>query len=256
MAAARGLPASDPAKGYSSATQAQPSDACTLRGGAPVSSPLEMSWPHISPVGTVVSKARILALALSFSLAVPVAAGPREDAATAYQRGDYGVAFRLWRPLAEQGDARAQAELGRMYDTGEGVAQNRVQAASWYRKAADQGLADAQTYLGLMYQYGHGVPQDYVQAVSWFRKAADQGEPVAQYSLGYMYKYAQGTTQDYVQAASWYRKAADQGVALAQAALGSSYEYGHGVPQDDVQAVSSYRKDADPGDSGGHLSLG
>jgi hypothetical protein len=101
-----------------------------------------MSWPHISPVGTVVSKAGILALALSFSLAVPVAAGPREDAATAYQRGDYGIAFRLWRPLAEQGDARAQAELGRMYDTGEGVAQNRVQAANWYRKAADQGLAD------------------------------------------------------------------------------------------------------------------
>jgi TPR repeat protein len=89
------------------------------------------------------TKARILALALSFSLAVPVAAGPREDAATAYQRGDYGVAFRLWRPLAEQGDARAQAELGWMYNTGEGVAQNRVQAASWYRKAADQGLADA-----------------------------------------------------------------------------------------------------------------
>jgi len=93
------------------------------------------------------TKAGILALALSLSLAVPVAAGPREDAATAYQRGDYGVAFRLWRSLAEQGEARAQAELGRMYETGEAVAQNRVQAASWYRKAGDQGLARAQTVL-------------------------------------------------------------------------------------------------------------
>jgi uncharacterized protein len=96
------------------------------------------------------TKAGILALALSLSLAALVAAGPREDAAAAYRRGDYGVAFRLWRPLAEQGDARAQAELGWMYNTSEGVAQNRVQAASWYRKAADQGLADAQTHLGLI----------------------------------------------------------------------------------------------------------
>jgi uncharacterized protein len=150
----------------------------------------------LSPAAGKLTKARILALALSFSLTVPVAAGPREDAATAYQRGDYGVAFRRWRPLAEQGDARAQAELGRMYNTGEGVAQDRVQAAYWFRKAADQGFANAQTHLGLMYQYAQGVPQDYVQALSWFRKAADQGEPGAQYSLGYMYQYAQGSTQD------------------------------------------------------------
>src|SRR6516162_6576532 len=96
------------------------------------------------------TKARFLALALSLSLVIPATAGPREDAATAYQRGDYGVAFRLWRPLAEQGDACAQAKLGWMYETGDGVAQNREQAASWYHKAANQGLADAQTHLGLM----------------------------------------------------------------------------------------------------------
>jgi TPR repeat protein len=158
--------------------------------------------PLLSPAAGKLSKAGILALALSFSLTVPVSAGPREDAGTAYQRGDYGVAFRLWRPLAEQGDARAQAALGGMYNTGDGVAQDRVQAASWYRKAADQGLADAQTHLGLMYQYAEGVPRDYVQAVSWYRKAADQGEPVAQFSLGFMYRSGQGVPRDCVQAAS------------------------------------------------------
>jgi hypothetical protein len=116
--------------------------------------------------------AGILALALSLSLAVPVAAGPREDATTAYQRGDYGVAFRLWRPLAEQGDARAQAALGRMYNTGEGVAQNRLQAASWYRKAADQGDFGGQLSLGLMYEHGRGVTRDYVQAYKWLNLVA------------------------------------------------------------------------------------
>jgi hypothetical protein len=35
-------------------------------------------------------------------------AGPAEDGQAAYQRGDYAAAMRLWRPLAEQGNARAQ----------------------------------------------------------------------------------------------------------------------------------------------------
>ena len=37
---------------------------------------------------------------------------------TAYEAGDYGTAFRDWKPLAEQGDAIAQYNLGVMYDSG------------------------------------------------------------------------------------------------------------------------------------------
>jgi TPR repeat protein len=42
------------------------------------------------------------------------AAGPYEDGATAYMRGDYLTAMRLWRPLADQGDVHSQAHLGEM----------------------------------------------------------------------------------------------------------------------------------------------
>ncbi len=51
-------------------------------------------------------------------------AGPWEDGMTAYNRGDYVPAIRLFRPLAEQGNAKAQKVLGVMYRRGQGVARN------------------------------------------------------------------------------------------------------------------------------------
>jgi len=57
----------------------------------------------------------------------------------AYQRGDYAAALREWRPLAEQGHALAQLQLGVMYYVGRGVAKDYTQAVRWYRKAAAQG---------------------------------------------------------------------------------------------------------------------
>jgi len=53
---------------------------------------------------------------------------------------------------AEQGDADAQNNLGVRYATGEGVTQDKVEAAKWYRKAAEQGNAYAQCNLGDSYR--------------------------------------------------------------------------------------------------------
>ena len=41
--------------------------------------------------------------------------------------------------------------------------------------AAQQGEAAAQCYLGICYQTGQGVAQDYVEALRWYRRAAEQG---------------------------------------------------------------------------------
>ncbi|HAC06405.1 MAG TPA: hypothetical protein DCF71_11160, partial [Gemmatimonadetes bacterium] len=88
------------------------------------------------------------------------------------------------RRCAEQGDARAQTNLGRMYANGRGVPEDKAEAVRWYRLGAEQGYAIAQTTLGLMYSLGDGVPQDYVEAARWLRLAAEQGDPRAQYFLG------------------------------------------------------------------------
>jgi uncharacterized protein len=73
---------------------------------------------------------------------------------------------------AEQGNVIAQTDLGARYAKGNGIPQDYLMAAKWYRKAADRGYAYAQASLGWMYYLAHGVPQDYVRAHMWFNLAA------------------------------------------------------------------------------------
>ena len=58
-----------------------------------------------------------------------------EQGVAVFWRGDYGAAYRLFRPLAEQGDAGAQSYLGEMYNEGLGVPHDDRKAAGWHRKA-------------------------------------------------------------------------------------------------------------------------
>ena len=51
----------------------------------------------------------------------------------------------------------AQYYLGDMYRSGEGVAQDDVEAVKWYRRAGGSGRVEAQSCLGFMYFYGKGV---------------------------------------------------------------------------------------------------
>ena len=90
-----------------------------------------------------------------------------------------------------------------MYADGEGVAQDYVEAAKWYRRAAEQGDDSAQFNLGRMYADGEGVAQDYVEAAKWYRRAAEQGDDSAQFNLGRMYADGEGVAQDYVLAHMW-----------------------------------------------------
>jgi hypothetical protein len=151
----------------------------------------------------------VVILVLCFT--APVAAGPIEDAGEAVARGDYGRALRLIRPLANDGEASAQYNLGLMYVAGRGVEQDYVAAAVWFRKAAEQGYVLAQSNLGALYLYGRGVTQDDTEAVTWFRKAADQGDAVGEFLLGNQYANGKGVPQDYVRAHMWFSLSAAQG---------------------------------------------
>jgi hypothetical protein len=70
-------------------------------------------------------------------------AGSFEDALSAQEHGDYATALRLYEPLADQGDASAQYSLGVLYDTGQGVPLDYVEAHKWYDLAA-AGLSKAE----------------------------------------------------------------------------------------------------------------
>ncbi len=92
-----------------------------------------------TPKATCAGIALIAALCAGFTLGLtaPAWAGFDEGVA-AYKRGDYVTAIREWRPLAKQGNANAQYNLGVMYNEGLGVPQDYAEGVRWYRKAAEQ----------------------------------------------------------------------------------------------------------------------
>jgi TPR repeat protein len=63
------------------------------------------------------------------------------------------------------------------------VTQDRAKAVAWFLKAAEQGNVKAQYNLGVMYDTGAGVPRSHTQAVAWYSKAADQGDADAKRAL-------------------------------------------------------------------------
>ena len=134
-----------------------------------------------------------------------------QDAKDAYERADYETAYKLFLPLAEQGDAKAQYFLGMMHSEGKGVPQDYQDAVKWYLLAAEQGKASAQYDLGIMYKKGLGVLQDYKEAVKWSRLAVKQGHAPTQFNLGVMHYEGRGVPQDYVLAHMWFNLSGSNG---------------------------------------------
>ena len=68
----------------------------------------------------------------------------------AYERGDYATAYKELLPLAEQGHAGAQFNLGAMYFNGEGVPEDYVRAFAWFNLAVAQGEENAKKAKGII----------------------------------------------------------------------------------------------------------
>ncbi len=144
------------------------------------------------------------------------------DAARYYTNGDFSRMLALVAPRAGDrcsypcGYGVPQYFLGRMYDAGEGVAQDYAEARRWYLSATQLGdgtyddfrFYDAWFNLGTLYYFGRGGPVDYAQAAKMYAYAADHGVPDAQVNLGAMYGNGQGVKEDFVQSLKWFTIAA------------------------------------------------
>lgn len=123
------------------------------------------------------NKSKLLILLVFFGFS---ACGGPTDPYAAFEAGDYETAYKLLKPLADQGDTKAQNHLGVHYFLGLGVAKDQRKAVEWYEKAAKQGDPDAQRNLGDMYMNGHGVQKDDFKAYMWYFAAVQQGNESAQ----------------------------------------------------------------------------
>jgi TPR repeat protein len=148
----------------------------------------------------------LLALLCSLSFTLNASAD-YIDGQRAYANGNYEDAIVEWTPVAEEGDARAQYNLGWMHANGRGNKKDFKEAINWYTKSAKQGNVNAQYNLGNLYLRGQGASQNDNLAFSWFIKAAEQGDAPAQYNLGRMYLLGKGDDKNILEARFWIKQA-------------------------------------------------
>ena len=88
--------------------------------------------------------------------------------------------LKKWRRGAENGQAKAQLNLGRCYAAGIKLKKDEGNALKYYRQAAKQGNAAAQFNLGIFYATGLVIEKDEVEACAYFSLADENGCKSAQ----------------------------------------------------------------------------
>ena len=149
------------------------------------------------------------------SLAAPLSAQSVKAGIEAWQKADYSAAVAIWRPLADQGDADAQFNLGQAYRLGRGVPIDLGAAQIWFERAAGKGHLDAQTTLGLLLFQNN----NHSGALRWLKAASDKGEPRAMLVYGTALVNGDSVPQDPVQGYAYVSRAAAQGLLAAKDTL-------------------------------------
>jgi TPR repeat protein len=152
---------------------------------------------------------------LAANLALSPAWADVKAGVDAWQKGNFTAAIAEWRPMAEQGDADAQFNMGQAYKLGRGVTADLKAAQTWYEKAALQDHEEAQANLGLiMFQNGEREG-----AMVWLRKAADRGDPRAEFVLATALFNGDNIEKDLPRAYALMSHAAAQGLLAATTSL-------------------------------------
>ena len=146
---------------------------------------------------------------------------------------DHARAVALFTTAATQGDATAQAALGRMFLVSRSNLVPAKDAVAWLRKAADAGVVEATYDLGRCAETGTGMPRDLAQAAACYRAAADRGFTDAIYAMGSACLWGEPGFDQYRNAASWFRLGARKGNIFCMLSLSAIYRTGRGLPRAD-----------------------
>lgn len=152
---------------------------------------------------------------LAIIFAAPSALADVKAGVDAWAQGDYAKALKLWRPLAQAGDADAQFNLAQAHKLGRGVPQDMNAALDWYQKAAVQGHRQAEDNYGLLLFQQNRRPE----AMPFLQRSAERGEERAQYLVGIALFNGDLIPRDWVRAYALMTRASAAGVEQASAAL-------------------------------------
>lgn len=150
---------------------------------------------------------------------------------------DEEAAYEIMKEEAEQRNAYAMADMGKMYAQGIFVEADKATAQEWYEKSLRAMLMvediKENTYLeyriGKMYQYGLGTGENLPEAAKWFGMAASKEHKYALYSLGMLYLHGKGVEQDGGKACQLFQRSHKKGNPYASFELGKLYEAGSGT---------------------------
>lgn len=84
-------------------------------------------------------------------------------------------------------------------------------AFRWISRSAEQGHARAAAELGDCYWFGHGTEKDQKLAAEWFKKSAERGNEYGQYNYGYCLYNGAGVEKNREEGLKWLRKAVENG---------------------------------------------
>ncbi len=173
-----------------------------------------------------------------------------------YKDKNFKEAYLDINKLANRGIARGQHMIGVMNYKGEGVSENKQEAARWYDLAARQGDADSQFLLADMYLKGDGVKKDIQKALELYVQIAKKGDLDAQYIMGKINEYGQGIPINTNEALKWYTLAAEKGHNQSICALAGMFLVGKGVVKDINKAFSLYKESGQNGYNVAYEKLG
>lgn len=199
-----------------------------------------------------------------------------------FDQDKYDDAYKIFKQLADQGDAKAQNALGNGYQHGfwgeidlkqakywfskaanqnyaggihnlgilEFLQRNYQQALPYFEKAVSMNHADSINMLGIYHKEGIIFEQDHKKALEYFSKAIDidADNASALFNIGQAYYYGEGVKQDYTKAFVWLTKSANQDYSLAQIQLAEMYFSGKGVNKDVSKAIEIIKPLAELGD--------
>ncbi|MFM5111675.1 tetratricopeptide repeat protein [Aeromonas caviae] len=133
----------------------------------------------------------------------------------AWRTGHFDEATRIWTPLAEQGQPRAQALMGWSHEVGQGSEQDMDCAIRLYRQAAQAGDAFGQYRLGEVYLRGAGVKRDLHEAFRWMELAARNGDVPAMLKVGILHLMGVNGRVELAEAKQWLYQASQKGNKMA-----------------------------------------
>ncbi|MCC6919216.1 MAG: sel1 repeat family protein [Alphaproteobacteria bacterium] len=185
---------------------------------------------------------------------VPVeATGSAAHAYEAFLNGRYEEAIAIWLPLANDGDASAQFNIGVMYANGLGVDRDMSVAMSWWGNAARQLHVRAAHNLALAMlagepiSHGERTKPDFTAILRYLKIGADAGYPNSEYTMGKLYADGVGVEKDERRAAELYLSASIKGFAKAQYNLGKVYRDGTGMRKDESLSLFWFSEAAERG---------